>query len=278
MIYETLIFSLQDTTKMNLYVADRGYKNWLIVTHGLGEHGLRHSHFFELFKEDYNICIYDLRGHGESEGERGNINNFFTYVEDLAAVLEHLKNKYKMSSYSLFGHSMGALVVATYMKKLVSKHFYPQKIFLSSPVVRGAGTGKIIALFSQGFHNTLASLPLTLKVKGMLNLKKLSHNPQIYKDYLNDKKNNLSISLHLFLQILAHAKSTFTEPLGLQCESFVSIGTGDVLVDERACIEYFQQTDKNAKLFIIKNGYHELHNEIPEYKEAYLKFLKNAFL
>jgi alpha-beta hydrolase superfamily lysophospholipase len=59
---------------------------------------------------------------------------------------------------------------------------------------------------------------------------------------------------------------------------FCSVGTGDVVVDSATKIKYFKSMDKNAKLLVVKNGYHELHNEIEKYREEYFNFLKESIM
>ena len=39
-------------------------------------------------------------------------------------------------------------------------------------------------------------------------------------------------------------------------------------------IDYFTRVEKNAKLFKVEDGYHELHNEIEKYRAPYVDFLK----
>lgn len=276
-MYQHTDLILSDETKLSLYLSDKQNSKWLVITHGLGEHALRHQYLFEKFSNKYNICLYDLRGHGESEGERGRIGHFNFYVQDLHEVLEFLNMKHNMKEYSLFGHSMGGLIVATYMKNLVSKELYPQKVFLSSPAVGGAGIGKAISLLPLGMHEFLVALPLEFRVKGMLNLKKLSHNPEVFNHYIHDAKNTLAISLHLFLEVLSQAKSTFSSSLEIECDLYVSIGTGDVLVDPQACIKYFSTQEPKTKLLVVKDGYHELYNETDGYKQIFIDFLEQAF-
>lgn len=275
-MFENSSFVTSDQTTIQTYISNQEHKEWIIVTHGLGEHALRHEYLFELFSNHYNICLYDLRGHGLSEGKRGDIGAFLDYVIDLNEMVCHLKKTYGMEAYSLLGHSMGGLIVATYIKYITDED-YVQRVFLSSPAVGGGGAGKLLGLLSQGALDFLASLPLNFRVKGMLELKKLSHDKDIYKKYIEDKNNTLAISLHLFLQILSQAKSTFSTSLELQSKTFVSIGTADVLVDPKKCINYFRHVEM-SELLVVKDGYHELHNETAEYKKQYIEFLKNAFI
>src|SRR5690606_19407030 len=130
---------LRDGETIHAQVIENGAPVWLVVTHGLGEHGGRHKHLFEMYSQYFNVLIYDLRGHGESSGKRGWVKNFEDFVDDLDEVINYLKSEFQMSRYVLFGHSMGGLVTASYMQKRASANIYPEKVILSAPAAAAAG-------------------------------------------------------------------------------------------------------------------------------------------
>lgn len=274
---ETTYLTLHENCRLKLYISNTTSSKWLIMTHGLGEHALRHKYLLDLLGDTYNICFYDLRGHGGSDGKKGDVDQFQNYMNDLDDLILYLQKNYNIQDYSLFGHSMGGLIVASYMKYKVSPNLYPKKVFFSSPAVSGGGAGKLIAPLSQKIHDLLASLPLHIRVKGMLDLKKLSHDPKVYEEYISDSKNTLAISLHLFLETLAQAKRTFNSPLNLRCESYVSIPMADVLVNPKSTQKFFKDIEKDTKALEVAGAYHELYGETELYKEPFIAFLKKAF-
>ena len=74
------------------------------------------------------------------------------------------------------------------------------------------------------------------------------------------------------------SREVFSKPLRVNCELYCSVGTMDGLVDPDSIIKYFSQVEKNAKLKVIKGGYHELHNEIDKYNNEYFAFLKDSLI
>lgn len=279
MITEVKQVQTKDDEKLHCSIVENGSPVWVIVTHGLGEHGGRHSYFNELFAQYFNICTWDLRGHGKSSGKRGYVENFSSFTDDLGELISYLKKEFKMERYILFGHSMGALVTASYMQNKVDKDSYPEKVFLSGPPVAGTGVlGKIFELAPLTFSKTLASVSSSTPLGGMLDIKKLSHDARVYENYIADDLNVLKPHTRLLFNILAEAREVFSKPLRINCNLYVAVGTSDVLVNPNAIIKYFSNIEKNAELFKMPNGYHELHNEIEKYKEPYLKFLKDSLL
>src|SRR5258706_1683052 len=59
------------------------------------------------------IAIYDLRGHGHSEGRRGFVSRFDEYVDDAASLVRELDENHgfrRHAPHVLFGHSLGGLI------------------------------------------------------------------------------------------------------------------------------------------------------------------------
>ncbi len=270
---------LRDGIKLKLSLMEAGHSKWLIVTHGLGEHRQRYQFIYELFSQHFNICTYDLRGHGESTGKRAYIKDFNEFTRDLDQVLDFLELNYTMEKFSLFGHSMGGLITASFIQQNHKSKRYPEKVFLSSPAVAGAGPlGKVFELAPLKVLGALKSLPATLPVAGLLDLTKLSHDARVYHNYIHDSLNSLKIHTKLFFEILNHSKTVFSRPLRAKCDLFVSIGTEDYLVNPQSVIQYFEEVEKNAKLFKFSGAYHEIHNEIKKFQDDYFQKLSSSLL
>ena len=278
MIAESREIESFDKTKLNITLVENGSPIWIIVSHGLGEHAGRHKYFEKHFSEYFNICRWDLRGHGKSGGDRASISQFSDFVEDLDFVINYLKENFKMKRYNLFAHSMGALITSSYMQKKVSSDFYPEKVFLSGPPVSAPGVlGKFFKLAPLKLSFSLSQLNQSIALGGMLDIKKLSHDSRVYEHYISDPLNSLRIETKLFFSILAESKEVFSKPLRVSCPLYVAVASEDKLIDPNAVEIYFKEIEKNSKLFVVEGGYHELHNEIKKFRDPYINFLKSCF-
>ena len=265
-----------DGTLLKCLIRETGSSQWLIVSHGLGEHSRRHEYLLKLFSQNFNIAIYDLRGHGKSGGKRAFVADFNEFLKDLHSVIGYLKKEFSMTRYTLFGHSMGGLITAAYLQNMAPKEFYPDKVFLSSPAVAAPGLmGPLFSNAPKFLYDGLIKMP-TLPLEGMLDLKRLSHDSRVYEAYVKDDLCQLKIHTKLFFEILKTARDVFSRPLRADCPLYVSIGTGDALVHPKILIDYFQNIEKRAQLKVIEGGYHELHNEIEKYRKPYLNFLRHS--
>ena len=265
-----------DGTILKCLIRETGSSKWLIVTHGLGEHSGRHEHILKLFSQNFNIAIYDLRGHGRSGGKRAYVEDFGHFSKDLQCVIDYLKKDFSMTNFTLFGHSMGGLITANYMQNYAQKDFYPTSVYLSSPAVAAPGLmGPLFANSPKFLLDTLSKSP-SIPLSGILDLKKLSHDSRIYESYIKDDLNQLKIQLKLFVELLKTARDVFSRPLRIECPLYVSIGTEDALVNAKLVINYFKNVEKNAQIKIIDEGYHELHNEIEKFRKPYQNFVRQS--
>lgn len=268
----------RDGIKLYYEIKEKGSPLWLVATHGIGEHLGRHSYLTDLFGHDFNLFQYDLRAHGRSSGTRSWVENFDLFVSDLQDVVDYLQKRYKMERFALFGHSMGALITAQYVQELKKEKLQPELLVLNAPPVGYPGPlGKVVQFSPYGLWNKLASLPLSLPLKGLVDLNNLSHRTEVRDDYENDELNALSLHSNLVLGMVKTSKKVFSRPIRPPCPSYVSVGSADRIVDVQALKEYFTHMDKSFALKIFEGAYHEIHNEIDKYKKPYFDYLKSIF-
>lgn len=274
---EQHFIELRDGVELHLEVLEKGHPKWLIATHGIGEHLGRADFLVQQLSSSYNILRYDIRGHGLSTGDPAYVENFQDFVLDLDEVIGFAKKRYRMNSYVLFGHSMGALITSMYVKKHARKQFYPEKVYLSSPPVGLSGaTGKIANMASYSIMNLLSMSPISVRLDGLINVSILSHNPEIGRRYLEDKRTHKSLHSKLLFELVKSSKDTFSSPLACQCPCYVSVGDEDKIVSCDAIIEYFKEHEPSATVKIFSEGFHELHHEIERIRVPYFNYLKES--
>lgn len=98
-------------------------KGVIQFVHGMCEMKERYERTIKFFTDRGYICVIsDLRGHGDNvtfEKDFGYIGDDGAnlLVEDIHAVTIFIKNNYPDLPITLFGHSMGSLIVRAYTKK-----------------------------------------------------------------------------------------------------------------------------------------------------------------
>jgi len=87
----------------------------VLIVHGLGEHIGRYAHVAaQLNAWGWSAVGYDHRGHGGSEGARGELHHSDDLLNDLASMIDSVRAK-GTGPLVLLGHSMGGLVAARFV-------------------------------------------------------------------------------------------------------------------------------------------------------------------
>ena len=87
-------------------------KGIVVITHGYAEHCGRYREVAHvLVNAGWAVFSYDVRGHGKSPGERGYIERFSIYLDDLAAMRAAARELVAAPApMVLLGHSNGSLI------------------------------------------------------------------------------------------------------------------------------------------------------------------------
>lgn len=83
----------------------------VLITHGYAEHCGRYREVAHaIVRAGWAALSYDVRGHGKSPGERGYIDRFQIYLDDLAAMHAAAQALAPGAPLVLLGHSHGSLI------------------------------------------------------------------------------------------------------------------------------------------------------------------------
>ena len=97
------------------WLPDRASKAALGLVHGLGSHsGWFASLAHALVNHGYSVHGYDLRWHGRSAGQRGYINHWQEFRQDLAAFHQLIQTENPAQPIFTLGHSLGGVILIDY--------------------------------------------------------------------------------------------------------------------------------------------------------------------
>ena len=105
------------------YCADRSNVKGIVhFVHGMAEHKERYQDIMHYLSASGFACvILDMRGHGKSVRSEDDLGYFYDAqgidcVKDIHQVVNLIKKDHPDIPYVLFGHSMGSLLVRSYVK------------------------------------------------------------------------------------------------------------------------------------------------------------------
>ena len=108
----------------------------VVLVHGLGEHLGRYAHVIaHLNRWGWHVLAYDQRGHGRSEGGRGQLATSHDLLDDLSHVIDAARSAHR-GPLVLLGHSMGGLVAARFAGETQADWRRPvDALVMSSPAL-----------------------------------------------------------------------------------------------------------------------------------------------
>ncbi len=252
-------------------------KRVLILSHGFGEHGGRYFHFpYFLDAAVDAIYIHDHRGHGRSEGMRGDAPSFDTLVDDLKTVIQHVEQKYfKINPHAelhFLGHSLGGHIGL----RLGFLHAnLPLKTFqISSPYLALYQEPPLaLRLAAKVLSKTWGSLSLTADVEPSV----VSRDERVIENYGEDRLNHSRMTPRFYTSMTAAQVDTRRRTTGLYYPLALHVPLADRLVDSATTLKFYGALENPGKqLFEYPDFRHEPMNDIG--KEKFFENMKTVIL
>jgi alpha-beta hydrolase superfamily lysophospholipase len=246
---------------------DVASKAAIVFLHGLGEHIGRYEAVFEDFSgQGYGCFGFDQRGFGRSGGERGHVDSFSRYVEDLTIFINWVSAEMPGKPILLFGHSMGSIVVLSYALQ-------------RSPVIRGLLVFSCPLLLAQWTGRVFGSLvgPLSaffprLKIPNLIDPDELSDDPEVIKAFKRDRYVEKSVSLSWLREFKGACDNLCQNASQIVIPVLMTHGSQDRIADIAGVKLLFEKLGSKDKMLDIYEGLkHELLNHRPSERKQVLE-------
>ncbi|MCB1327096.1 MAG: lysophospholipase [Spirochaetales bacterium] len=245
----------------------------LVLHHGLGEHSGRYGNVVEALRDErVNIYTYDARGHGRSDGIRGDARGISDFVRDLECFLLFLRREAGIRQPILLGHSLGGLVVLAFGVS------YSNQWEVRAIATSGAGLRPHLNA-EQKVKKAVGQL--LFRVKPQLVLPSglppsfLSHDQGVIKAYQNDHLCHDRISVRMALSLLSAGEETLRKASLLKIPVLITHGTDDQITDASASREFYDNCLSDDRELILYPGlYHEIYNETEKERSRVLMDLR----
>lgn len=227
----------------------------MLLVHGLGEHSGRYARLAEeLNAAGIGVRAYDQRGHGHSQGGRGVVGAHLDGLSrDARAVFADYAGDGDDLPF-LFGHSMGGLVA---MHAVTVLDLKPRGLIASSPALASHATG-----LQRRLARWMNALRPQHTLRNGLPADRLSHDPSVQHDYLDDPLNHDRISARLAHFIFQGGPQVIACAGQLHVPTLLQIAGDDALVDP-AGARAFAEAAVQRRLHVhdYRGLYHEIYNE-----------------
>ena len=241
----------------------------VLIVHGVFEHAGRYGWVIEaLARQGYAAWAYDLRGHGQSTGERAWVESFDEFLDDLDRFVERVRSQSPNGRLYLFGHSMGGAIVTLYA---LLREPDIAGVILSAPALQVGG--HVFPLLRK-LASVASWLCPRLKIVRM-GAKRLSRDPAVIAEFERDPLvHHGKFCVRLGAEILRATRRIETRMESFHLPLLVLHGTGDAVTDpegSQRLIARAVSPDKTIKLY--DGLYHDLLHE-PERNQVFADIIQ----
>ncbi|KAF2958175.1 alpha/beta hydrolase [Thermotoga sp. Ku-13t] len=225
----------------------QGTEGHVVVVHGLGEHAKRYRWLVELLSPRYGITLFDLPGHGESEGKRGHaaFSQIFMIIDELVS---------RHPNSFLMGHSLGGLIAIRYAELRNNI----KGLIVTSPALHLPNSSFALRAIASVF----SLLAPGLSFDNGIDPNDLSTNPDAVQRYVSDPLVHRKISAKLVADLFKHSRLAIEEAHRINVPCFVAVGSEDRVTLPNGAKEFFERLKVEDKVLKVYEGaYHELFED-----------------
>lgn len=240
------------------------YRHWPVqqpkltfaVVHGLGEHAGRYERFARgMARFDMATYAVDLRGHGQSPGQRGHVDSWSQWVDDSGAFIRHVENRSDVEVVPL-GHSFGGAVLLSTV--LARKAPEGRRFVLSSPALQLKVA--VPAWKTTAGRLTSRLLP-RLSMSNEVDPGTVSRLPDVVDAYRNDPLVHAKISSRTFTEWQSAATHILERAGQIDVPFLILAGADDRLIDPAGSRRLHERAPRMSELHVLDGRYHEPFND-----------------
>ncbi len=255
--------------KLDLY-----YQRWLpegklrailVIVHGLGAHSGRYGNVIEqLLPQQYAVYALDQRGNGRSPGQRGHINSWAEFREDLKAFIELIKTQHPGCPIFVMGHSLGGVVVLDYILRHPTEASTLQGAIALAPAIGKVGVSKVRLLIGKLLSRIWPQFTLNTGI----DLSAGSRDEKILVAYAQDPLRHTLGTARLATEYFATVAWIYSHAADWQLPLLILHGGADrVALPEGGEIFYQLVPYKDKLRVVYPEAYHELQSDL-NYQEV----------
>ncbi len=228
----------------------------VLMTHGMGEHSGRYAHVVRrLNAAGIRVFAWDLRGHGRSEGRRGDVGAYATLIDDLLEVWTLASSE--PGPLFLYGHSLGGQLALNFA---VRHKPNATGLIVTSPWLRLAfapprwklALARIAARVWPSFTQDTEVAPWRLS-------RDLNFLVAMPDQHLLHHR----ISARMFQAVSAGALDAWRDAGEIDYPMLLVHGAHDPVTSVAATKQFFQALrSRDKSLVIVPEALHETHNDL----------------
>lgn len=226
------------------------------VVHGLGEHSGRYEEFAEgMARHGMETFAVDLRGHGKSPGQRGHVDSWSQWTDDVSAFVKHVETEAEGEVVPV-GHSLGgAAMLSTVLAGKLPKS---RRFIVSSPALK---VKVPVPAWKIALGRATSRVMPTLALDNEVDPRLVSRIPEVVAAYRTDPLVHSKISSRLYAEWQAATRYILEHAGEIKIPFLILAGTADGLIDP-AGSEELHRAAANSELRLLQGRFHEPFNDL----------------
>lgn len=252
------------------------YRSWntveptqkaIVLFHGGHEHSGRFTPMIEMLGiNNYMYFAWDARGHGMSEGRGDYTRSVQDLIRDANSFIEHILKKFSlsMSNIVLLGHSLGGLIVSSYVLD-----YKPDMrgVILSSPLFRV----RTYVPFDRFIFRLLEHIKPSGYINSYMMASMLTHDKKEIEKRKEDPLITRPIGIKLLLSSIEQGERLIKMAPEIKIPTLILAAGNDWVAYLSAEKEFFRRLGSKSKEMVVYPGFfHEVLHE----KDKHLPFQK----
>jgi acylglycerol lipase len=226
------------------------------VAHGLGEHAGRYERFANaMARRGMGTFAVDLRGHGNSEGQRGHVDSWSQWTDDIAAFVKHVE-EVAGGEVVPVGHSFGGAAMLSSV--LAGKLPRSRRFVVSSPALK---VRVALPAWKVSLGNATSRFLPRIALNNQVDAGTLSRIPEVVEAYRTDPLVHGQISSRLYTEWLAATQYILRHAREIKIPFLILAGTDDALIDPEGSRQLHGQAPSTSELRLLEGRYHEPFND-----------------
>lgn len=248
----------------------------VVMVHGLGGHGRYYATSVAPYLAPAGVAVYapDLRGHGLSEGLRGDIESFAQFQEDVAAAVRWARLKHPELPLFLMAESMGTSIAINFVTQAEAE-LMPDGLILVACVIAPTVTPSVREVARTLWYLSTNRRKPAIPITGREELGIRDH--EFIKVLKSDELFNKRVSVRFLTTMTRYMQQAARKPHAIKLPVLHMQGERDYTVRHRPTRAFFARlgsTDKELHYF--PGAYHALLNDpaAPQVRARLLTWLE----
>ncbi len=237
------------------------YRVWKPATQGnrallLLHRGHEHSGRLQALVEDLGLNDfwafgYDMRGHGQSPGERGYVENYDVWVRDLDAFARYIRDEYGIAfeDLAVIGNSVGAVTAATWL------HDYAPRVRCVVMAAPAFDIKLYVPLAIPGLRLLHAIRPKSF-VKSYVRSSMLTHDPDAASAYDSDELITRNIAVSVLLGLHDSSHRILADAQAINLPTLILSAGKDYVVKTASQRRFHARISSPQKVFEFYDDFH----------------------